>query len=219
MRTVITNEKDASGRNGAGPLDVVEAPTSQRAVSRRRAMLRLAGAITATPILAASADPSPISAIQGPLQDVIAPGHWIGQFAGLNSKTEKWEFPSSSPGEVSSALVEVLNELTPERRAKLLIPNFKISGADANHVHVITWTKAEWLDSLDVKLKERGSGGCDATASFYATGFLPTSIPLAPLVNVGFAWFPFASPGPRGEMLQDFRLRAIRGLLDKKLQG
>ena len=56
-----------------------------------------------------------------------------------------------------------------------------------------------------------------ATASFYATGFLPTSIPFAPLANVAMAWFPFGSPGPRGEMLQDFRLRALKGLVAKQL--
>lgn len=223
MRTATSSTRDASRIiNGAEPSDaVVEAPTSQPdATSRRQALIKLAGALSATlTIQAANADPSPISSIQGPLQDVIAPGHWIGQFLPLNSKTETWEFASSSPREVSSALVEVINELTQDRRAKLLIPNFKISVADSKHLHVITWTKAEWLDSFDVKLNERNGGGCIATASFYATGFLPTSIPLAPLVNVGMAWLPFGSPGPRGEMLQDFRLRAIRGLLDKKLQG
>jgi len=185
-------------------------------------MIQLAGVLTATtvqPIVAANANPSLISTIQGPIQDIIAPGHWIGQFLPLNSKTETWKFTKSSSAEVSSALVEVLNELTPERKAKLLIPNFTISTQSTNHIHVITWTKNEWLDSLDVTLKDNGSGdGCIATASFYATGFLPTSIPLAPIVNVGMSWFPFASPGPRGEMLQEFRLRAIHGLLDKKLQ-
>ena len=40
---------------------------------------------------------------------------------------------------------------------------------------------------------------------------------LAPLLNVGMAWLPFGSPGPRNEMLQNFRLRALKGLLDKKL--
>ncbi len=153
--------------------------------------------------------------MQGPLQDAIAPGHWLGQFVGLNSRTERWEF-AASPGDVSAALVAVLDELTPERRAKLLIPEFRVARADAGGVHVLTWTKAEWLDSLDVRLEPRRAGTA-ATASFYATGFFPTSLPLAPLLNVGMAWLPFASPGPRNEMLQEFRLRALKGLLDKKL--
>ena len=98
----------------------------------------------------------------------------------------------------------------------MLIPELRVARADANHVHVLTWTKAEWLDSLDVRLERRGAGTA-AMASFYATGFFPTSVPLAPLLNVGMAWLPFASPGPRSEMLQAFRLRALKGLLDKKL--
>ena len=185
-----------------------------RATASRRALLAGAPALVTLPG-AAVADPSLLSTVQGPLQDAVAPGHWLGQFVGLNSRTERWEF-AASPAEVSAALVAVLDELTPERRAKLLIPEFRVARADASCIHVLTWTKAEWLDSLDVRL-ERRSGGTAATASFYATGFFPTSVPLAPLLNVGMAWLPFASPGPRSEMLQAFRLRALKGLLDKKL--
>jgi hypothetical protein len=189
--------------------------------SRRRLFLQFAGAISAVaPALApAHADPSFVSNVQGPLQDSIAPGHWIGQFVGINSKTERWEFPFPAE-DVSSALVAVFDDLTPERREKLFLPNYKVKRADASGVHVLTWTKNEWLDSFDVSFQPAGANGegSIATASFYATGFLPTSIPLAPVLNVAMAWFPFASPGPRGEMLQDFRLRAIHGLLIKQLQ-
>lgn len=188
---------------------------ARRAMASRRALLAGAPALVALKPGEAVADPSLLSTVQGPLQDAVAPGHWLGQFVGLNSRTERWDF-AASPADVSAALVAVLDELTPERRAKLLIPEFRVARADANHVHVLTWTKAEWLDSLDVRLEKRGAGTA-ATASFYATGFFPTSVPLAPLLNVGMAWLPFASPGPRSEMLQEFRLRALKGLLDKKL--
>ena len=189
---------------------------ARRAMASRRALLAGAPALVALAAPgAAVADPSLLSTVQGPLQDAVAPGHWLGQFVGLNSRTERWEF-AASPAEVSAALVAVLDELTPERRAKLLIPEFRVARADASCIHVLTWTKAEWLDSLDVRLEPKQAGTA-ATASFYATGFFPTSLPLAPLLNVGMAWLPFASPGPRNEMLQAFRLRALKGLLDKKL--
>lgn len=201
---------------GLGMASSLRVPTC---TTRRQWLMRLAtGGAVAAHVDAAHADPSFVSSLQGPLQDAIAPGHWIGQLMGINSKTERWEFANNSPKQVSAALVEVLNELTPERRSKLLIPEITIARADASKVHVLTWTQAEWLDSLDVSLEPRG-GGCVATAAFYATGFLPTSIPLAPLANIAFAWFPFGSPGPRGEPLQDFRLRAIKGLLSKKLDS
>ena len=204
--------------NNQDPPITDEHKSQPSASDRRQFLLQAVGALTTAPfVLAANADPSIISSLQGPVQDAIAPGHWIGQFIGMNSKTVQWQFPSSSPAEVSKAVVDVLNELTPERKEKLYIPNFDITEADASKVHVRTWTKNEWLDSLDVSLREENDG-CVAKASFYATGFLPTSIPGAPLVNIGMAWFPFASPGPRGEMLQDFRLRALEGLVTKKLQ-
>lgn len=186
----------------------------------RRQWLQAAGtAVIAAvvPAAPASASPSFVSSVQGPVQDAIAPGHWIGQFIGINSKTETWDFPRNKPAEVSAALVEVLDDLTPDRRVKLLIPEFEVARADATAVHVRTWTKAEWLDALDVKFADETESGCVATASFYATGFFPTIVPLAPILNVAMSWFPFASPGPRGEALQDFRLRAIKGLLAKKL--
>eukprot|EP00531_Pseudo-nitzschia_arenysensis_P007851 CAMPEP_0116137688 /NCGR_PEP_ID=MMETSP0329-20121206/12376_1 /TAXON_ID=697910 /ORGANISM="Pseudo-nitzschia arenysensis, Strain B593" /LENGTH=243 /DNA_ID=CAMNT_0003632609 /DNA_START=58 /DNA_END=789 /DNA_ORIENTATION=+ len=192
--------------------------------SRRQWLASAAGMIAATAApIAANADPSVVSKVQGPLQDTIAPGHWIGQFVGLNSRKETWEFPKNTPEEVSKALVDVLEGLTPERKAKLFMPEFQIQKANSQKVHVLTWTKLEWLDTLDVTLaakenSEGSGGGCVAKASFYATGFLPTNIPGAPIVNVGMAWFPFASPGPRGEMLQDFRLRALKGLVTKKLE-
>ena len=185
--------------------------------SRRQWLASAAGIIAATPI-AANAEPSVVSKIQGPIQDTIAPGHWIGQFVGLNSRKETWDFPKNTPEEVSKALVDVIEGLTPERKAKLYIPEYQIQKADARKVHVLTWTKLEWLDTLDVTLAAKADSGCVAKASFYATGFLPTNIPGAPILNVGMAWMPFASPGPRGEILQDFRLRALKGLVTKKLE-
>jgi hypothetical protein len=193
---------------------------SRRSSRRRQFLFQAAGALSTAPvILAANANPSIISSIQGPVQDIIAPGHWLGQLFGINSKTVQWTFKNASPEKVSKALVDVLEDLTPDQRSKLCIPNFSITRADSSNVHVRTWTKNEWLDSMDVSLKTSSDGvGCIAKASFYATGFLPTSIPGAPIINIEFAWFPFASPGPRGEMLQDFRLRALESLVSRRLQ-
>ena len=188
-------------------------------LSRRRWLIQTAGFLSTAPVVAsANADPSIISAIQGPVQDVIAPGHWLGQLFGINSKTMLWKFPNTTPETASQALVDVLTTMSTEQRSQLYIPNFDITKADASKVHVRTWTKNEWLDSLDVNFSAKEDGSCIAKASFYATGFLPTSIPGAPLVNIGFAWFPFASPGPGGQMLQDYRLRVLERLVKTKLQ-
>jgi len=63
----------------------------------------------------------------------------------------------SSPEIVAAAFVEVLEELTEEEKTRLLIPNFDIVEKSASRVHVRTWTKIEWLDSLGVCLCACGS--------------------------------------------------------------
>lgn len=204
----------------SSPNELTTTKTPAKAAPTRRQWLASSvGIATATASIAsANAEPSAVSKLQGPLQDTIAPGHWIGQFVGLNSQKETWDFPKNTPEEVSKALVDVLESLTPERKQKLYMPEFKIQTADSKKVHVLTWTKLEWLDTLDVTFVPKDNSGCVAKASFYATGFFPTNVPLAPILNVGMAWMPFASPGPRGEMLQNFRLRALKGLVTKKLE-
>jgi len=212
------------------PKTTTKTATTRSTTSRRQWLTSAAGIFTvAVASSAVHAETSLVSKIQGPIQDSIAPGHWVGQFLGLNSKKETWDFAANTPEEVSRAIVDVLNELSPDRKNKLYMPEFKIQTANNKKIHVLTWTRLEWLDTLDVTLvpipSKGGAGtgdgngvGCVAKASFFATGFLPTNIPLAPLVNIAMAWFPFASPGPRGEMLQEFRLRALRGLVTKKLE-
>ena len=175
----------------------------------------------------ANADPSLMSSLQGPIQDVIAPGHWIGQFLGFNARTVLWKFDTAAVNadRVCQALVEVLNDLSSKERAALRIPEFTFSQDKNSHrVHVLTWTKNEWLDSLDMSFLPSSTStttttnGCTAKVSFYATGVLPTSIPGAPIVNTVLAWFPFVSPGPRGQMLQDYRLQSLEQLVRNKLK-
>lgn len=200
----------------------------EQTVSSRRDALRAAGgmaaAILAGAPLAVSAAPTSLSTIQSPLQDRLSPGHWFGQFLGVNCHQETWAF-ESSPEDVSAALVEVLEELDEETKARLLIPNFDIVEKTADRVHVRTWTKIEWLDALDVSFVETEEG-CLAKASFYATGFLPTSFPGAPILNVALAPLPFASPAPssaqypsefRGGMLQKYRIKQVQAMLAEKL--
>ena len=61
---------------------------------------------------------------------------------------------------MSTALVEVLKSLTPQQRSALVMPNFEVVVARSDKVHVLTWTKLEWLDSFDVSLKKMPDGEC-----------------------------------------------------------
>ena len=55
-----------------------EVSRSKGSIQTRRNLLLLGGAITLAPA-AAKAELSQISSLQGPIQDLISPGHWIGQ--------------------------------------------------------------------------------------------------------------------------------------------
>jgi len=165
------------------------------------------------------ANPSFLSALQGPLQDKLAPGHWLGQFLNVNSRAVTWEFSDKNAKQVSTAITDVLESLSDDQRDKLFIPEFTIVRADAQKIHVRAWTKKEWLDAFDVDFVPRSSGGCTAKAKFYATGFLPTSVPGAPILNVGLFFFPFVSPGPNGKLLQDYRLEKLEELVRSRLKS
>jgi hypothetical protein len=150
----------------------------------------------------------------------------LGQLLGVNSHSETWQIDDSSPADVTSALVEVLNGLTDKQKSILLMPNFEIAEKTDTKLRVRTWTKFEWLDVLDVSCAETEAGGCVAKVSFFATGFLPTSIPGAPILNMVLAPMPFASPAPtskeypvefRGGMLQSFRVKQLKEMVAEQL--
>lgn len=188
---------------------------------RNRSSSRSSSSSSATTLQAArrEANPSFLSTIQGPLQDKLAPGHWLGQFLNLNSRAVTWEFPDKNAQQVSTAITDVLDNLSDDQREKLFIPEFTIVEANDQKVHVRAWTKKEWLDALDVTFTPNSQNGCTAKAKFYATGFLPTSVPGAPILNIGLAFFPFVSPGPNGKLLQDFRLEKLEELIRARVNA
>ena len=86
--------------------------------SRRRwlAGAGAAAAASAVPALA-SAAPSFVSSLQGPVQDAVAPGHWLGKLVGINSTWSGLGLglglanPNPKPNQVSSSAS------TPRRRS------------------------------------------------------------------------------------------------------
>ena len=86
-----------------------QAPGKNNIIARRLLLQSAAVSIFANPLVSAAAtgDLSTVSSIQGPVQDLLSPGHWVGQFIGINSHTEAWRFDKASPAQVSDALIQV----------------------------------------------------------------------------------------------------------------
>lgn len=87
-------------------------------LGRRGAISGLLGAIVLGNAAVAKAEvvgspPSIFSQLQGGVQGIVAPGHWLGQFIGINSHSESWEF-DASPDEVSKAMVDAIRDITPK---------------------------------------------------------------------------------------------------------
>eukprot|EP00282_Hemiselmis_andersenii_P009145 CAMPEP_0114167650 /NCGR_PEP_ID=MMETSP0043_2-20121206/32540_1 /TAXON_ID=464988 /ORGANISM="Hemiselmis andersenii, Strain CCMP644" /LENGTH=203 /DNA_ID=CAMNT_0001264843 /DNA_START=134 /DNA_END=745 /DNA_ORIENTATION=- len=199
-----------------------QSPNDETSFGRRGALaaLGLGLATAASPAVAEVVGPPPsgLSQAQGGIQALINPGHWIGQFIGINSHGESWDF-DASPEEVSAAFVKALKNITPEQRKALVFTNLDIAEASAEKLKVLTWTKLEWLDVLDVAFKPLAEGGCTATVNIYATGFFPTSIPGAPILNTLLFFFPFASPSPSGGMLQNNRCNILYKMVKSNLKA
>ena len=63
--------------------------------------------------------------------------------------------------------------------------------AAQRYIEAHTYTPtAEWLDVVQVWITPDKSGSSVRIRS-WSSGFLPTIIPLAPLLNMAFFWFPF----------------------------
>ena len=166
---------------------------------------------------------SRIARAQAPLQYALRPAVWLplpSRGAVTHASTQRWRMRAgTSANETFDALVEAFRELA---RASRGAPASAVAcvacrcdgelggGRFAHVVHAVDSTRlratllslppAEWLDAAEVEVAEESGRGADAkdgrvvvVARCFATGFLPVSVPLAPLLNVLLFWVPFAS--------------------------
>lgn len=109
-----------AGRGVGGLLGMASADKagSQPKIGRREAMAGIAGVLVLGQAAAAGAEvvgppPSFFSQAQGGVQGTISPGNWLGQFLGINSHKEVWEF-DASPEEVSLAMAAAIRDISPK---------------------------------------------------------------------------------------------------------
>ena len=164
-----------------------------------------------------------IARAQAPLQYALRPATWLPlPSRGLvtHASTQRWRMGAgTSANEAFDAIVEAFRELERASRARPAAAVACLAcrcdtdvggGRFAHVVHVVDSTRlratllslppAEWLDAAEVEVAEESGKGADAkdgrvvvVVRCFATGFVPVSVPLAPLLNVLLFWLPFGS--------------------------
>lgn len=152
-------------------------------------------------------DPSCLSVWQGPVQAFLRPAIWIPGMKNLRFHAEQWDCQDTT----SQAFDLILDQCKDFREHRSLInATVVIHKQDKNQqfIELHTYTKAEWLDVVEIHLIPKTSG-CSIRIRSWSSGFLPTIIPLAPLLNAAFCWFPFSGRDANG-WVNSRRIRIIR---------
>ena len=164
----------------------------------------------------AKLDPSALSRWQGPIQAFLRPAAWIPGYRNVRYHAEKWT-SSVATSEAYEVILQACNTFRQER--SLLKAYVVIHKANKNsaYIELHTYTpSAEWLDVVQIKLIPRTSG-CVINIRSFSSGFLPTKIPLAPILNIAFFWIPFLGQDQEG-WTNSRRIKVIHDAVAERLQ-
>lgn len=107
---------------------------------------------------------------------MVRPAMWVPGLNKLHSHRDVWFLPGQPPAEATAACEQVLRDLADS------LPVI-VAKSSNNFVRGYSYTKAEWLDVIELRVSAHQDGSMVKAVSF-SSGFLPTAIPLAPLLNM-----------------------------------
>jgi hypothetical protein len=128
---------------------------------------------------------------QAGLQRMFQPGTWIPALKKLHSEEVEYTFdPTMTVESIKDAIV-----VAAQRETKDCFP--RLWNGNSLQIDVFT-PGAKWLDVITITLFGSSSSankGYSAKVVCNSTGFLPMSIPLAPVLNLFLFWMPFGDNG------------------------
>mmetsp|Transcript_22669 Transcript_22669/g.31682 ORF Transcript_22669/g.31682 Transcript_22669/m.31682 type:complete len:219 (-) Transcript_22669:277-933(-) len=167
---------------------------------------------------------------QAPIQAFLRPGMWIPGCRAIRYYAEKWTLSCECDTALESFIKSV--EYFKVNKGEGTLGNEKIiireNDAKRHKATIYCFTKtAEYLDVVEVcfsessslagKDSQEGRGKCNATIRSFSSGFIPTLIPLAPLLSVVFFFIPFAGNDPKsGTFTNNTRVRQLREHMTNK---
>mmetsp|Transcript_39336 Transcript_39336/g.64027 ORF Transcript_39336/g.64027 Transcript_39336/m.64027 type:complete len:219 (-) Transcript_39336:404-1060(-) len=144
-----------------------------------------------------------ISRFQSPIQAFLRPGSWIPWCRNIRYHAERWVL-SVNRITVHKKFMEAIQFFVKSDSGILGQEKIMIYNEDEKQgtATIYCFTKgAEWLDVLEVRFSEPSGlldeEKCVATIRSFSSGFIPTSVPLAPLLSVALFWIPFAGNDPK----------------------
>eukprot|EP00053_Salpingoeca_punica_P004147 m.47514 g.47514 ORF g.47514 m.47514 type:complete len:170 (+) comp12636_c0_seq1:152-661(+) len=155
-----------------------------------------------------------MSRVQGPVQAFLRPAMWIPGLRNIRYHTETRQF-SQSAADINQALVRIFTTYQaqvedgtgPGLLGNHLVLHTMDTAKGYFEIHSYT-PNAEWLDVIQAYVTPSGSG-CSVRLRSWSSGVLPTIIPLAPLLNIAFFFFPFAGRDPKIGWTNSARVREI----------
>ncbi|XP_035690773.1 uncharacterized protein LOC118425792 [Branchiostoma floridae] len=130
-----------------------------------------------------------LSSIQAPVQAAIRPAMWLPGIRNLHSHKETWHSDSTAPDCLKSLLgaLEKVKVDSPYWR------KHKVNKVDEERyrVQIFTYTRAEWLDVVEIEFRPGQTEGSEAEAASFSSGLFPTLVPLCFVFNTVFFFVPF----------------------------
>ncbi|XP_070571756.1 uncharacterized protein [Ptychodera flava] len=130
-----------------------------------------------------------LSALQAPIQAFLRPAMWIPGLNKLHSHRERWQCPDATPDVCINELVMAVSKADVTDK----INTYRIKAIDTERCtcQIYSFTRAEWLDVVEIEFMPGREQGTEAEALSFSSGILPTWVPLCFLFNCIFFFFPF----------------------------
>lgn len=127
-----------------------------------------------------------LSSIQAPIQGKLRPAVWLPGVRNLHSCHERWEINKLTPDVCVQKVVEAIAKLAENEKIFLHKVN-----RETKILQIFSYTKAEWLDIVEIEFRPGRYSGTEGFAKSFSTGLLPVWVPLSFLFNMIFFFVPF----------------------------
>ncbi|CAM9335883.1 unnamed protein product [Discosporangium mesarthrocarpum] len=130
-------------------------------------------------------------------QKTIKPGILLPGFRFPHNWKERWTVPDADPEDVTKDIGVAADRMMMGAEDGYIYHldelRYSVSGK-IGHATLIILTKSRWMDMVDFEVRKPADGGAGSVvlAHGYSTGFLPVSIPLAPILNIPLCILPFS---------------------------